>query len=253
MGNMKFYPDNVADFTLSAVTDTESGYPKENMLDRRKATYWQADNATGIKNIDIDLGAARAVDYVLARIYDDAGTTVKIYADTNSDYSTEQQISMTATSGSTGWKTPTGLQFTEETSYRYWRIKIDPVSVAPRCALINIGSTYEITVNPEWNYLNADKDYSGVKLLESYGGQRAAVKQSDDRQVWDFFYNNLDTTNKEKFDSVLAIVNGRQYPLFFKDIEGDYNYVRLMLNALDARKIITDYYSIPVIRIEEEL
>ena len=251
MSNIKFCPKNIAEYAISAVTSEDTGYEKEFMLDRRLATYWKGTSAAN-QDIDIDLGADIAVDYVLIYADLDVDDVVTVYYDDNESYTSPVQAA-TDTITVTGWQV-LKLTFTEVSSdNRYWRIRIAPDAAAPSCSVIFIGIEYEITIRYNYGSIIKEPDYSGVKIIESYGGQRGRSRQSEPRNIWRFTYEMLDTTNKDKLDAVLAITNGAQYPFFFFDVDDNAHYVGWITTGLKAIEKYDELYDTGEILLEEEL
>jgi hypothetical protein len=251
MSNIKFHVDNIADYTLTLATSEASGYEKEFMLDRRLATYWKATTG-GTQDIEIDLGADTAVDYILIYADLDIDDTVTVYYDDNAGYSSPIQADSEVITV-TGWQV-VKLSFTEVSADdRYWRIRIVPDAAAPSCATVFIGSEYEITIRFNYGCILEEKNYSGVKVVNSYGGQRGASRQSEPRNIWKFFYETLDATNKGKLDSILALTNGAQYPFYYLDEDSNYHYVRWITAGLNAVERFDQLYDTGEILLEQEL
>ncbi len=251
MSNIKFYPTNIATITLNDPTTSSSDHPKTNMLDYRLATYWQADDTTDPHYIPFDFGTSTSCQYVLFYADLDDGDLVEIYADSNSDYSTEAKRGEKSIT-STGWQWVL-VEFAAY-SLRYWRIKLDLSGspTVPSISTIFLGTSYEITIRYNYGQI-IEPTYRGVKLIESYGGQRGATQKSPPRNTWQFKYEDLDSTNKGYLDSIMAICNGWQYPLYFVDTDGNGHYVRMMINKLNATEKTHLLYDVPNIILEEEL
>lgn len=254
MSYIKFYPQRLALWEAAGaltVTDEESGFEKEFMLDTRKVTYWQSDDASGNKYVQIDLGATASIDSWCLFYYGGGDShSVELLADTASNYATEDLIDSYAVG--TGEWGKIVRAFTEETTYRYWRIRFYNLSAAVKVSQFYLGLEYEISVN--FNY--GDEigiDYSGVKLKESLAGVRSAEVGTPARKYWHVNWDILDETNKEKFDSVMAITNGAQYPLFFVDSDGVNNFVRIVNRKLGARRHHDAQYNIPSFLVQDEL
>ena len=101
MSNIKFFINNIAEYTLTSVTSEATGHEKEFLLDRRRTTYWQAsDSAT--QEIKIDLGTGGSAGYVIVYHNPGGAFTFKVYYATLSDYS--DQVLIDSSSGTqTTW------------------------------------------------------------------------------------------------------------------------------------------------------
>jgi hypothetical protein len=253
MANIKFYPEGLDLFTLSAVTSEATGYEKEFMLDRRLATYWKATTGAA-QNIDIDMGAADyAVDYVLLYGDFDIDDEITLGYDDNDSYSSPTGIGGTTTIIVAGWQWVWILFSKVSSADRYWRITITPDAAAPSAAVIFIGSVREITCRYNKNQIEGEYDYSGVQLSESLGGQRGVPIAHESRRVWEFFYETLDNTNKDLLDTILSLTEGRRYPICFYDTDGNPFYVRIMNDRLGMRQVEYQLYNSDPIILSEDL
>jgi len=251
MSNIKLFTENIADFTLTTTTTEATGYDKEFMLDRRLATYWKGDGGASDEYIHIDLeSASRDIDYVHIYVNPADYTPISLYHATQSNYG-DEAIEGGAQNASAGWQ---WIRFEfEATHYRYWRIKFDPTAAPPSCAIIQIGSVQEITLCYDFGGILGQYDYSGVKIIDSYGGQRSATRQTEARRKWEFKWDILDNTNKGKLETALANTKGAQYPFIYKDPDNNYYFVRWMNSGLNASEFTHELYRVPLIRLEEEL
>jgi len=251
MSNIKLFTENIADFKLTTTTTEATGYEKEFMLDRRLATYWKGDGGASDEFIHIDLeSAARAIDYVYVYINPADSTLISLFRATQSNYSDEVIVGG-STALSAGWQWYRASFFA--LTYRYWRIKFDVTAAAPSCAIIQIGSEQEISLCYDFGGILGQYDYSGVKIIDSYGGQRSATRQAEARRKWEFKWDTLDNTNKGKLETALANTNGAQYPFIYKDPANVYYFVRWMNSGLNAAEFTHELFRVPTILLEEEL
>ena len=253
MSNIKLFTENIADFTLTTTTTEAIGYEKEFMLDRRLATYWKGDGGGSDEYIHIDLeSASRAIDHVFIYAQCQNGAAGYLYHATQSNYGDEAQEGGSVSFDADKWNW-VKFEFTAAT-YRYWRIKIDPGSTpTPNCSTIQIGSFQEISLNYDFGGILGQYDYSGIKIIDAYGGQRSATRQAEAKRIWQFKWDTLDNTNKGKLETALTNINGAQYPFVYKDPDANYYYVRWMTKGLNAAEFTHQLYRVPTILLEEEL
>lgn len=255
MTNLKFYSEAIDDFGL-AVTDEASGYPKENMQDRRKGSYWESDT-TSNQNIDIDRGSGSLDTFNFGFLYHNLpdNTVVQIFDATQSNYSDEAAISSQVTISSSNKPVllldqPPAPNGGLSSSKRYWRIKITSLASVAQIYLIFMGTKLEITTR--YNYgQNVEPDYSGITIVESIGGHRASREYYGPRDKWNLAWEFLSLSNKQNLVSAMANTVGKKLPFFFSDVAGNYYFVRFGMNRLQMVEVAHELYNGPIV-LEEE-
>jgi len=164
MADIKFYPygigANTVPFQITAVTSEATGHEKIYMSDLIKSTYWQA-TSSATQNIDIDLGTGYEdydIDHVL--IYVDSGgdMTWYVYADTQSNYSTQTEMFSLSPQGYSGFRLLVAT-FASVNEFRYWRIRLTNLSTAPKIGLIFIGESKTIATRFSYGGIQGQYDY----------------------------------------------------------------------------------------------
>ena len=251
MSNLIFYPQSLDDFTVVCDKGDASGHPIEYLKDRLRATYWQSASASSDQMIEIDFGEATDVDHCL--LYHDIQLTagISLWSASVADYSDEVQRSPSfASMNSTYMLIPTVGGAVHK--YRYWRLKISGLSIAPKIYLVFMGLSKEITTRYDKGYLD-HRIYTGNNLVETYSGIRYARRiQPAGRRRLEYSWEMLDLTNAAKLQAIIEDTQGAALP-FFLELEDDtFLYVRLMNNNISNPEREFQLYDIETLYFEEE-
>ena len=148
MNPIILYNNKFSDGTLS-VTDTATGYDKNNMLDKREYTFWKALNATGAKVIQVDFAAdnnSNCIGIVGHNLNYATSIIVETYENTAMIWEV-QVAAFTVTDTK-----PIFKLFLLPTNYqRKVRITIS-ATVAPKIALLFLGNYLEFPYSPDAPY-----------------------------------------------------------------------------------------------------
>lgn len=235
MSNFEIYAQSIIDATLTLNTLDEDAFPKENMQDRNENTLWKCDTANTSGYIQIDLGADRAVDYVILGNHNYTNTGVGIvisYCDDNDGtFATEiapigaldPTVYHDYTSGDADRWFETFTQVTK----RYWRIYLEAMGAATNQEIgtIYMGAQWNWAHEPELTLLE-DSGYI-VTVNEAAGGSRySQLANTTVRRIWNIPLEWIVSAEKTKHetwrDQIFPDSQGglSRYPFYWSDDNG---------------------------------
>jgi len=247
MGNLLFISQAIDNATL-VVTSQQTGHEKEKIQDRRKDTSWKS-SSTANQNIDMDFGAAYPVNHCFLYHNLPDNSTIRLWAATQANYSDEAAVG-TAQVISSRPNLYWNLGVTA--NYRYYRFKITTLPSDAEIYLIFMGAELEINIRHDFSGINGENIYAGVSLVESMGGIRGARSYYGPRKRWEFSWEYLSLANQQNLQALISNVYGKRYPFFFRDVDSDYHFARLMMESLGAREVTHQLYDLGPLVLEEE-
>jgi len=265
MANVTFYHQSIDNATLSINTLTsDASYPLTNLQDRSKNVYWKAGNANTSGYIQIDLGSARACDYLIlgSHNYTNTGVGIALSSCTDGDGLFTPEAWAIGSAGPTYHNYVSGnvtnwIETFSSVTKRYWRLYPEAMGAATyqQIATIFLGTKFEHSVN--WSYGSGRLEYQwGVQVGETTGGIRRRQKNHDERKIWQYTFEWIDETHHDNILSWAQSVYGNWYPFFMGDeyfASGtDLCYVALANSAINFSHIKYQLYHNPI-RLEEEL
>jgi len=235
----------VDDASLLAATTEATGHDVEWLTDMNRNTWWESTTT-----------ATHYVSGTWASTY--GANAAAIYHDLPINTTVRLQYE------NAGWNTVGGVQtitaantpmllvyFGASYTSTQWRLNIQNLSSV---AKINIWSLGVVRIfNTKYNYgtLIGNKIFNS-RIVEGYGGMRAAVNYAPERKLWVLKYEAINVDEKNSWVNLIADVEGIKYPMFMLDENSEYAYVRMMQD-LNWIEFAAGYYNIPSIRLEEEL
>jgi len=259
MANVKFYYQSVEGATITINTMTSNtGYPLNNLNDRNKDLYWKEATGNTSGYIQIDLTAARAVDYIILgnHNYTDTGKGIKLQYASDAAFTADVDYAIGSagayhdyTAGDvTNW-----LEIITEVSRRYWRLYLEAMGAA---TYQQIGTIFmgEVLTHPvNWNFETGKRGYEyGVQERVTVGGTKRTQKDHDLRRTWEYEFDWISETHYGYITSFLDEVYGNYYPFFFADEDGTLFYGRLATPGLKFDHHTYQAYGVPM-RIEQEI
>jgi len=253
MSNLLLFSKAIDDAAL-VVTSAATGYPKENMQDRRKVTSWKS-TSTANQNIDMDFGSAFTADHLFLYHNLPTGTRVEPFYASQSNYSDEASAvdGFYATIG-TGNTPPNLYMFFGPEAYysaRYWRIKLTNLPSVAEIYLVFLGMRLEITIRHDFGHVQ-EKKYKGHILKESFGGNRFSKRYYGGRKIFQYRWEFMDLTNQANLQSLIENIKGAALPFFMRTVNGTYEYVRLMNDEIGAAEVAHQLFNTDVLVLEEE-
>jgi hypothetical protein len=202
---MRIYYEGIESATVTTSATPAPGYPVTNLQDRSPYTLFTAEYSPGGSNIVIDLGAARACDFIALINYTaESGTEMDIAwsADNVSYTDVETDIDVAGS----------GSQFVRpfaSASKRYWRLIFkDGDTAYPKDVSIGtilIGTIFVPASNP-----NINETYSvnnAVETLEAQGGQRyGTLINTLQRKRWEYQFNYVSEADRTKWLAMDATI-----------------------------------------------
>jgi hypothetical protein len=231
MSNYEIYAQSIDDAALTINTlDEAANYPIENMQDRCENTLWKCDTANTSGYIQIDLGTARAVNYVMLgnHNYTDTGKGIKVSYD-NADaagFGTELFAvgSIGAYHDYVSGNADRWLESFSSVTKRYWRVYLEAMGAATNQEIgtIFIGTFWNWAHEPELRM--PDESGYNVNIKQSGGGSTfSQIANTTVRRDWGIPFEYIDSDEKgncETFrDSIFMNKRGglSRYPFYFTD------------------------------------
>jgi len=252
-----FYAQSIDTATLTYSSVAETGYPLANMQDRNKnSTFY--DNVAGAmnENLVIDLGSARACNYLILGNYLAVTMgTITLTIQCNSSNSWPGIEAKAATSILAMSMTNSLLTFNSQ-NYRYWRLVFtSSTDVLIGVSTLFLGTYYTLARTPEL-IPNNNSGYN-VLLNESLGGNRFGyIANTTVREIWEYEFNYITDTEKtymETWRDQIYISDGlSRYPFFYSPDSGTtLRYVRSN-GLLNFEELTYGAYKVNI-RLEQEL
>ena len=263
MSDILFYSESIEDATLTVNSlGSNASYPSANLLDRNHHVYWKALNANTSGYIDIDLGSARACDYLILgeHNYSNVSYGIKLASDDNDNgaYS-----AVTYVIGSAGayhaYEANNYKKWYEvfaSTSKRYWRLSLEAMGggTYQQIATIFMGTRWEHAHNPELGIGNNSEYIVNIGKTTA-GITRSQINNTTKKRSWDFDYSYIISSEKTKFetwrDNIYMSNDLSHYPFYFIDITNKLYYARAV-GILNLQEQAYDVWQTKI-ALEEEL
>jgi len=245
---MKFYYENIRDATITYSGTADTSYPVSNLNNVSNNMKFKDSTPADGATIDIDLGSAKACDYIIIGNLITDGASVAISR--GSDGSNFTNIGTVSTSQATA--SNTRYTFTSVT-YRYWRLTFTETSSFDKVGIGNIflGTEFELDHNPELEE-NFESGFEGILNNTNTGYKYSLVTQDTVRKIFSYDYQYFPdseiTTFQDMRDNVKMSFNESLYPLYFYDDE--LKFVRYQ-GRLKIKKQAYNANQTPIILIEE--
>lgn len=247
MANLLLFSQAIDEATL-VVTSQATGFAKEHLQDRRKDTSWKSTSSAN-QNIDMDFGAAYPVNHCFLYHNLPDNATIRLWAATQANYSDEAAVGAAQViSGRPNLYWNLGVSV----NVRYYRFKITTLPSAAEIYLVFMGAELEISIRHDFGGINGENAYSGISLVESMAGIRGARSYYGPRKRWEFGWEYLSLANQQNLQFLISNVYGKRFPFFFRDVDGNYNFARLMMENLGARETNHQLYNVGPLILEEE-
>ena len=234
----------------SSVTDTEAGSDKNNLFDQNLNTYWQADNASGTKEIVIDTGQTPTVINRLAMWITNCvdvgiGMDVAIY---ESDNGTDWGSAVKTWDFIPGSDIILGAgylimydEFASAITKRYLKITITGMAVAPKIGQILLLTKRTFTVNAEYP-INDLPQYANV-ISELPDGREIVKPLSNNPSVYySRTFRLINSTLKTVYDNIIADLDGRRNLFVFNESTGSFVLCRLTMDRAAYEQTAYQFY-----------
>lgn len=249
MNSIILYNNKFADGTLS-VTDTATGYDKNNMIDKREFTFWKALNATGAKVIQVVFSIVNNSD-AIGIVGHNLNCATSIYVESY-NYVDDWigQVDPFTVSDTK----PILKLFTHPTrDQEKIRITIS-ASVAPKIALLFLGNYLDMGFNPDTPYNAKDVSMQMESELSESGYMLGSALKYKPLTINPRFSNLLQTSVDGSIETFLSTHGMYRYPFLFAwdivNFPADVFFVRLTKDAKRTKvktiKNYEDYIDIPM-------
>lgn len=239
---MNFYAQNIESATLTLTSGTaHASYPLTNLNSLVRNKTFRTAAASAAPVIKIDLGSARACDYIaLGGKNYDASTYTLSYgiADNGTDFDVDISEETLTVAEDEVWAF-------SSTTKRYWRLYLDAFAnnAADYIGLIFLGSSYSTPINPEYNNI-IGYNYDNVVSVENNSYQQRYQIQNrrfnENYSIRGFNQAQMEAFIAEFEDNC----SGTLKPFFFTrdDSSATLSYAHFASNPFMFRKITKDYY-----------
>lgn len=250
MNSIILYNNKFADGTL-AVTDTASGYDKNNLIDKREFTYWKALNATGNKVIQVDFAGDNKSDCIgiVGHNLNNATSIVVETWDPGDSVWDEQVSTFTVTNTKPIFK----LFLVPTRPQQKVRITI-AATVAPKIALLFCGSYLDMGFNPDAPFNVKDVSAQFESELSESGYMLGSALKYKPLTINPRFSNLLQTSVDGSIETFLSTHGMYRYPFLFAwdivNFPADVFFVRLTKDFKRTKvktiKNYEDYIDLPM-------
>jgi hypothetical protein len=205
MANPWLFFENVfedADATFT-VTNEASGFPKENVLDWFRWSYWKSSGTTAPIYLHVDMGVGNTAQpttlVVGGHNLHTAGASVKV--EHSDDDSAWTQVGTTQTPTT---KQPVTDTFSPASAHRYWRVSLTgTLSVAPQIGIVTLGRRIDLPLGVAPGF-----DAFGHALVtdrvQNTNGETLGVNVRNLEYRWNLDYSDGRALSKSSFFSPVS-------------------------------------------------
>jgi hypothetical protein len=215
MSNPVFYAADHSGTTFTMSLSENTSFPLSNLHTNLAAMLWKSSANTNSQTLKIDLGSAKACDFIGIGAYNwDTMTTVSFqYATTDDGNFSDPQ---TVTSAFFGVSAPFIHAFNSVTK-RYWRIIFTNTnSLIPQCGLLYLGLKMAMPYNYNMDVDKNNKQFT-TDSKSSLDGTLRTTKQIDGRKRIEASFTLVDDTTATAWQTLLDKIQGKLNPFFFVD------------------------------------
>jgi hypothetical protein len=217
MSNPVFYAADMsaAAFTMSLAED--ASYPLSNLHTNIPTLLWKSSAATNVQTLKIDLGVAKACDFLAIGTHNWAGmTTVNLQYDTADNPAFTSLVDLIPTANGFTANFPQLITFTSATK-RYWRVLFTNCnSVVPQAGLVLLGAKLTFPHTYDWDFNLGDKQYNTTKATDINGVIRTA-RSGGGRGVHKFKLSLTDDTFRTDWQALCEKTFGSANPFVWTD------------------------------------
>ena len=241
--------------TVTPSAGSHASYPVSNLYNGLQSYVWQSGGTAANQYINIDLGSAIAVEYLMVHNHNwlvsalGSGTTISLEYDVNDNgaYSAlaaveDETLQTLATSGAL-WGVHFGTSYTK----RYWRIsfyKASALSAAPYAGQIFLSNGFELNPAYDFNYIIGDQEFQTSRARSLAGIERASQWHTGWNTA-ELSFRIQDSTFGNNMRSFMDKVRGGLRPFYFYDHAG---YMWLMKLADDYMPVTIPAYGISTLQ-----
>ena len=245
--NPIFIYENVNNATLTASAGSATNYPLTNLQDDRYATQWKSGAKTQNQTLTAQFSSAINMDCVLICNHNFASLGITLLRIEYSNYGDDWfEVAIVAS-----YTDPLFVSFTSA-SKAYIRLtfyKSGQLNVEPQIGMLYIGKAIEMPLyanNPERGVS------SDAVVAESLSGLKYSSSLHGVREQWKLDFAKCPTSSLYSFMKLIVGVNGMQYPFWFRDMDGNWHFVRFKKNYLPFVGVGNVNFPFKGIELEEE-
>jgi len=254
-----FYAQSIDDATLTYSATPETGYPVTNLQDRSKNTFLNdLTFASDTANLVIDLGAARACNYILLGNYVIASAeNVTLTLQCNSSDSWPGTEALAATTITAAALADKVMTFNSRT-YRYWRLVFTSTSgtlLIILLANIFLGTYFQLANMPE--LIQEDSVGYNTIVNEAAGGSRFGyIVNTTARHNLSYEFNYITESEKTNWntfrDQIYPGENLSRHPFYFSPDSGTTLYYMRTRGIMNFEELAHQAYKLNL-KLEQEL
>ena len=228
MSNPTFYAADMSAAIFTMSLSENSSFPLSNLFCNLPTMLWKSSTSTNGQTLKIDLGSAKACDFLALGEYNwNSMTTVKLQYATTDDGNFSDPVDAVAING--GASAPVVLSFTSATK-RFWRILFTNCnSLIPECGLFLLDSKMTMPFNYDMDAEVGNKQFS-TNESESLGGTIRTSRQIAGRERMEVTFTLIDDATVAAWFSLQDKIQGKFRPFFFADDTGK---IHIMHNEED--------------------
>lgn len=180
----KFLYNNLLTAATLSASGTYTGYTVQNILDEKPFTYWMAA-AAGSNWIKGQFGSAQLVNCIgiVGHNLHTVGATVYV------EYSSDGTNWSTAASNVPADDLAFMISFAFETTYAYWRLRIENTSGIPMIAVLFMGAEIEFEWPADTPHAILDEGINAIEELSKGGNMLGASVNFNDHALDRSFSN----------------------------------------------------------------
>lgn len=203
-----------AAFTMSLSENTD--YPLSNLHTNIPTLLWKSSANTNNQTLNIDLGSAKACDFIAIGSHNWADMTIANLQIDNADNPAFPNPTTIIPVNNAFTISPIVLTFTIVTK-RYWRILFTNTnSIIPECGLLFLGPKMIMPYNYNMDDERGNKQFE-TNVKSSLSGILRTARQIAGRQRMEVSFTLIDDTTAAAWQTMMDAVQGRLNPFFFKD------------------------------------
>lgn len=232
MGNFKFISGQLGGITFTA-TSTQTAFPLANLQTYFAADQWKSDVVTPNQVLNLDLGAARAINGMVVGNHNIADTDKDLEI-VVLEYDTADNPAFTSPATAANLWTvrasdPCIVTFTEQTK-RYWRIRWGSGASAnltekPEAGNVFIADAFELVDGFEFGFKPFHPRFTTIVHETKTGEIRTRGQFPGGRLEMQFQMKIQSDTFKSEFQRFLGEVAGMQDPFYVQDVDAALAFV----------------------------
>ncbi len=216
MSNPVFYAADLASVVFTMSLTENASFPLANLSTYLPLDLWKSSAATNAQTLKIDLGSAKACDFLALGSYNWSGmTTVSLQVDNADNPAFTSPVDVLPAANPFA-SAPVVSTFSSLTK-RYWRILFTNTnSIVPQAGLLLLGSQLALTQTYDWDFNIGDKEFTTNKRASIEGTIRT-VRLGGGRGKHTFKISLTNDAFRTSWQALCAKTYGSANPFFWAD------------------------------------